>query len=85
MLSDFSENTSTQLRDLKSLCGKLIDIRCLSPDFKFHLGNLIMDSSLNGTDLTKQVKLSDWTHEDLRWWKTALPVMSSGKIQNPDM
>ena len=59
MLLDCSKNETMELREVKSLCGKLINIRCLVRDFKFYLGSLIRDSSLNGTDLGAQVRLSD--------------------------
>ena len=78
MLLDCSENETMELREVKSLCGKLIDIRCLVRDFKFHLGSLILDSSLNGMDLGAQVSISDWTRRDLDWWHIALPVGNGG-------
>ena len=52
------ENEVMSLREIKYLCGKLIDIRCLCDEFKFHLGSLIIDSSKNGVDLNAGVSLS---------------------------
>ena len=54
-IQDCEENESMTLREVKSLCGKLIDIRCLHHDFKFYLVNLIMDSTNSGNDMNVQV------------------------------
>ena len=73
------------LREIKSLCGILIDISCLCYDFKFYLGSLIIDASMNGTDLNAEISLSQWTRDDLEWCKVALPIYNGGKIPNPDI
>ena len=66
-IQDCIEDKVMTLRDIKSLCGKLIDIRCLHYKFKFYLGSLIIDASNNGTDLSAKVSLSDRTRQDLQW------------------
>ena len=84
-IQDCMENDSMILRDIKSLTGKLIDIRCLHPDFKFHLGNLIKDSSNNGKDMNELISLSQWAREDLSWWLITLPIVIGGKIPLLDL
>ena len=73
------------LREVKSLCGKLIDIRCLYPDFKFYLSNLIMNSSSSGNDMNRQISLSEWSRQDLNWWLTTLPIVVGGTIPMLDL
>ena len=72
-------------REVKSLCGKLIDIRCLHQHFKFYLSNLIMDSSRSGDDMSAQVSLPEWSREDLNWWLTTLPIVVGGRIPMLDL
>ena len=84
-IQDCEENESMTLREVKSLCGKLIDIRCLYPDFKFYLGNLIMDSTNSGTDMSIQVSLSKWSRLDLGWWFRTLPIVIGGTIPVIDL
>ena len=78
-IQDCMENETMTLRDVKSLCGKLIDIRCLNPDFKFYLSNLIGDSSNSGMDMSTLITLSHWSRQDLHWWLNALPILIGGK------
>ena len=84
-IQDCIENEVMTLRDIKSLVGKLVDIRCLHYKFKFYLGSLIIDASNNGTDLSAKVSLSEWSRRDLQWWLIALLVNNGGKIPNPDL
>ena len=84
-IQDCMENETMTLRDIKSLTGKLIDIRCLYPDFKFHLANLIKDSSTNGKEMKDLVSLSDWARKDLAWWLNTLPIVLGGKIPLIDL
>ena len=84
-IQDCMENETRILREVKSLCGKLIDIRCLYPDFKFYLSNLIADSSISVMDMNIQVTLSNWARQDLRWWLIALPILIGGKIPKTDL
>ena len=84
-IQDCEENESMTLREVKSLCGKLIDIRCLHHDFKFYLSNLIMDSSSSGNDMNVQVSLSEWSRKDLNWWLKTLPIVIGGTIPMLDL
>ena len=40
---------------------------------------------MNGTDLNSEISLSQWTRDDLKLWRVALPVNNRGKISNPDI
>ena len=64
-IQDYIEDKVMTLRDIKSLYGKSIDIRCLHYEFKFYLGSLIIDTSNNRTNLSAKVSLSEWTRQDL--------------------
>ena len=66
-IQDCIENKVMTLRDIKSLVGKLMDIRCLHYEFKFYLDSLIIDAYNNGTDLSAKVSLSEWSRRDLQW------------------
>ena len=71
-------------RFVKSICGKLIDIRCLVPDAKFYLSQLIQDAN-QSDDMSKMISLADWTRADLTWWKTVLPLFNGKtKLRDPD-
>ena len=74
-------------RFVKSLCGKLVDIRCLVPNSKFYLSQLIQDANqyTESKDMEKKVNLTDWTRADLSWWKLVLPLFNrKTKLQDPD-
>ena len=74
-------------RFVKSLCGKLVDIRCLVPLSKFYLSQLIQDANqyTEPKDMDKMVGLTDWTRADLSWWKLVLPLFNNKtKLQDPD-
>ena len=60
-IQDAIEDEEMTQRSVMSLTGKLTDIRCLVPNSKFHLGNLILDSHQVHTDLEAMVELSNWT------------------------
>ena len=66
-------------RFVKSLCGKLVDIRCLVPNSKFYLSQLIRDANqfTEAKDMEKMVRLTDWTRADLTWWKLVLPLFNN--------
>ena len=64
-IQDAIEDEEMTQRSVMSLTGKLTDIRCLVPNSKFHLGNLILDSHQVHTDLEAMVELSNWTRADL--------------------
>ena len=84
MIEDAMEDEEMTQRTVKSLQGKLVDIRCLIPGAKFFLANLIMDSHQTG-ELETMVSLSNWTRHDLAWWKLVLPLCSGhSRLQDPD-
>ena len=84
MLDKAIEGDESSQRFIKSLCGKLIHLRCLVENSKFRMGQIIL--AANQTDvMTARVSVSDWCRSDLFWWKRALPVYSfrSG-LTDPD-
>ena len=84
MVENAIEDEEMTQRSVKSLSGKLIDIRYLVPSSKFYLSNLIMDSHLT-SDLDTSVQVSDWMRSDLSWWKLMLPICSKRiRLQDPD-
>ena len=81
------EEGETTVRILKKICGNLIDIRCLIPGARFHLSQLLMESSVvaEGIELERIVEVSEWFREDLYFFSLALPVYSHRtKIMDPD-
>jgi hypothetical protein len=84
MVQDAIEDEEMTQRVVQSLNGKLVDIRCLVPNSKFYLANLIMDSHQTD-DMESMVELGDWTRADLSWWKLVLPLCCRRtSLQDPD-
>ena len=85
MIHDAIEDEEITQRTVKSLSGKLIDVRVLIPSSRFYLANLIMDSNLDNENLDNNVTLSNWTRSDLCWWKLVLPMFSNRtRLPDPD-
>ena len=84
MLDKAIEGEESSQKFIKSLCGKLIHLRCLIYNSKFKLGQII--KAANQTDImTARVPVSDWCRSDLFWWKQALPVYSfRSSLVDPD-
>ena len=84
MIEDIMENEEVTQRYVKSMMGKLMNIRSLVPNGKYYLGNLIQDSHQT-EDLEAMVTVSDWTRADLAWWKLVLPLCNKRtKLQDHD-
>ena len=45
---------------MKSLAGKLVDIRLMVPYGKFNIGQIIKFTAGNGENLEEVVEVSDW-------------------------
>ena len=84
MLEKAIEGEESSQRYIKSLCGKLIHLRCLVKHSKFRMGQIIL--AANQTDvMAARVSVSDWCRSDLFWWKQALPVCSyRSPLVDPD-
>ena len=84
MLDKAIEGDESSQRFIKSLCGKLVHLRCLVGNSKFKLGQIIL--AANQTDvMTARVSISDWCRSDIHWWKQALPVYSfRSSLVDPD-
>ena len=75
MLEKAIEGEESSQRFIKSLCGKLLHLKCLIEHSKYKLGQIIM--AANQTEkMTAVVAVSDWCRSDFFWWKNALPVYS---------
>ena len=84
MLEKAMEGEESSQRFIKSLCGKLIHLRCLVEDSKFRMSQIIQ--AANQTEvMTARVEISDWCRSDMFWWKTSLPVFSNrSALMDPD-
>jgi hypothetical protein len=83
-VEDAIEKEEMVQRAVKSLTGKLVDIRCLVPNSKFYLSNLIIDAHQT-KELESMVEVSEWIRRDLAWWKVILPLCSKRtRLQDPD-
>ena len=84
MLEKAIEGEESSQRFIKSLCGKLLHVRCLIEHSKYKLGQIIM--AANQTEkMTAIVAVSDWCRSDFFWWKNALPVYSyRSPLVDPD-
>jgi hypothetical protein len=84
MLEKAIEGEESNQRFIKSICGKLLHLRCLVENSKFRMGQIIQ--AANQTDvMTARVSVTDWCRSDFFWWKTALPVFSHrSALVDPD-
>jgi hypothetical protein len=83
-MEDAMEDEEMTQRAVQSLCGRLVDLRCLVPCSKFYLANLIKDAHQT-EELESMVSLADWTRQDLAWWKVVLPLCNNRTVlQDPD-
>ena len=75
MLEKAISSEELDQRFFKSVCGKLIHLRCFVKDSRFKLGQIILAANQT-TDLAALVKASEWCKSDMFWWKVVLPVHS---------
>ena len=75
MLEKAISSEELDQRFFKSVCGKLIHLRCFVKDSRFKLGQIILAANQT-TDLATLVKASEWCKSDMFWWKVVLPVYS---------
>ena len=85
MIQNAIEDMEMSQRMVKSLTGKLVDLRFLVPNSKYHLAFLMKDANQWNDDLERMVSLSDWTRADLTWWRVMLGVCTrKTKLPDPD-
>lgn len=75
MLEKAIEGEESNQRFIKSLCGKLIHLRCLVPNSRFKMAQIIMAANQTD-DMAARVSISDWCRSDMFWFKNSLPVYS---------
>lgn len=67
------EEPEQTLRFMKSVAGKIIDIRLMVPSGKFNVGQLIRHGIGETADLDKLFSVSDWCRAEAMFWMTMLP------------
>jgi hypothetical protein len=77
------EEPEQTLRFMKSVAGKIIDIRLMVPGGKFNVGQLIRHGIGEKSDLDRLFPVSDWCREEAMFWRTMLPFCG-GKVPLPD-
>ena len=87
MIKELREEREGTAREVKRLCGKLVDIRELVEGAKFHLAHLIMAANVftEKEDMERTVEVDDWLERDLYFFSIALPAYSRrSELQDPD-
>ena len=87
LLKEIMDKGEATARNLKKVCGKLVDIRKLIPGSKFHLAHLLMaaGSITDRNEMENMVTVDDWCRADLMYFALVLPTYSSrAKLQDPD-
>ena len=68
-----------------SLCGKLLDIKPLVPQGRFHLDHILLAAALSNVK-TGIINVDDQLAQQLDYWFTKLRVCSGRvAIPNPDL
>ena len=87
LIKELREEREGRARDIKVLCGKLVDIRELVEGAKYHLAHLIMAANVfnEKEDLERVVEVDDWLERDLYFFSIVLPAYSRrAELQDPD-
>ena len=86
MLLKMEESSIHSLRFVKTVVGKLIHLRLLVPQGKYHLGQLIrMSKAGPDEDLGREIQLSDWARAEAWYWRCLLPFCARKVVlPNPD-
>ena len=87
MLLKMEESSIHSLRFVKTVVGKLIHLRLLVPQGKYHLGQLIrMSKAGPDEDLGREIQLSDWARAEAWYWRCLLPFCARRVVlPNPDL
>lgn len=71
--------------DMMSLCGKLLDVKPLVPQGRFHIDHILIASALSDIK-TETIHIDDKLAQQLEYWQTMLRVCSGRvSIPNPDL
>lgn len=81
-LFDVLEGDAVDLKDLESLVGKIIHVRPLVPDGRFHIDALLQAQAL-ARKKDGAIVIDDRLRSQLVYWRVLLPVCS-GRIPIPD-
>lgn len=71
--------------DMMSLCGKILDVKPLVPQGRFHIDHILMASALSDVK-TEIIHIDDQLAQQLEYWLIMLRVCSGRvSIPNPDL
>ena len=87
LIQKLREEREGSAREMKRICGKLVDIRDLVEGSKYHLAHVIMAANVYNEkeDLDKMVEVDDWLERDLYFFSIAVPRFSRRiELQDPD-
>lgn len=87
LIGKLREDREGSVRDIKKLCGKLVDIRHLIEGARFHLAHLIMAANVynDKEDMDELVEVDEWLEKDLYYFSLVLPVYGRRtELQDPD-
>ena len=87
LIEKLREDREGTARDVKKLCGKLVDIRDLVEGSKYYLAHLIMAANVfnEKEDMDKMVQVDDWLERDLYFFSITLPAYARrAELQDPD-
>ena len=87
LVGKLREEKEGSVREIKKLCGKLVDIRHLIEGARFHFAHLIMAANVynDKEDMDEMVEVDDWLDKDLYYFSLVLPVYGRRtELQDPD-
>ena len=76
-LTKLIEDPNQTLLFMKTLTGKLGDVKLMIPEGKFYFGQLVKESTYNcDADMGRIVQASDWCRSEALFWRIFLPFCS---------
>ena len=72
-LSALIEEGEHKVRFLKSVAGKIMDVRLLVPNGKYNVGQIVKFAGGNIDEMDKEISVSDWCRAEAMFWHTMLP------------
>ena len=87
LIEELRSQREATAREVKRVCGKLVDIRDLIVGARFYLAHLLMAASTftEKEDMGKIVEIDDWCEKDLGYFALVLPVYAHRTVlQDPD-
>ena len=72
-----------RVRSLKSIAGKIMDVRLMVPGGKYNVGQILKFAGGNLDEMDKEIKVSDWCRAEAYFWMTMLPFCGR-RVTLPD-